>query len=132
MRVAVTSLDRKVEAPVSTPQGRNRFILILDEDGALQEAVPCSDREAVWGTGVSLAHLFVNRQVKAFLTPFCGPVCFHTLHLVGVDVITGIQGIVRDVVTSFWRGDLDPAGEPNIGWDAMSEDHEMRELMKRL
>lgn len=132
MSIAVTSLEDHVEAPVSTSQGRNRFVLILDEEGTLLEAIPCSDREAVWGTGVSLAHLFVNRGVKAFLTPFCGPFCFHILHLVGVQVVTGIQGSVMEVVRRYLRGDLDPVREPNIGWEAMNEDHEVRELMSHL
>jgi predicted Fe-Mo cluster-binding NifX family protein len=132
MSVAVTSMEDHLESAVSNARGRTRFILVVDAQGRLQEVIPCSDREAVWGVGLSLAHLFVNRGVRAFLTPFCGPCCFETLRLVGVQIVTGIQGSVSQVLADYRSGNLEQAREPNIDWDAMAEDHEMDALMGRL
>ena len=52
--------------------------------------------------------------MKAILTGNCGPNAFRVFDEVGVEVILGINGLVKDVVKQYKEGKLKPASSPNV------------------
>ena len=64
------------------------------------------------GAGIQSAQLMAERGVTAVLTGNCGPNAHKTLSAVGISVIVGCAGGVKDVIEQFKAGKLNPVSEP--------------------
>jgi len=66
------------------------------------------------GAGIQSAQLVAAQNVEFVLTGNCGPNAYETLTAAGVNVVTGCQGTVAEVIEHFKGGHLNAAGEPNV------------------
>ncbi len=116
MKVAVTSKGPGLEDQVEARFGRSPYFLIVDaeKDTLDFETVQNPNTALGGGAGVQSAQMMSERDVKAVLTGNCGPNAFSVFDQVGVQVITGVEGTVRDAVEQFKAGELTPATEPSV------------------
>jgi predicted Fe-Mo cluster-binding NifX family protein len=122
MKIAIMSTHKDLDSPVEMDFGKSYYLLIVDMDSMEFEAFHSSDIDVVSGVGVRTAQLIANKGAEAFLTYYCGPFSFETLSMIGVKVVTGVKGTVREAIENFKQGKLKYAKGPNIDVRFMREE----------
>lgn len=115
MKIAVTAEGNNLNAKVDPRFGRCRYFIILDLEKNSVETIENSNAQFSGGAGVQSAQLMVSLGVKAVLTGNAGPHAFQALQAAGVQVITGVSGVVKDVIEKYKRGEYRPTQEPSVG-----------------
>jgi len=122
MRVAITATEPRLDAAVDPRFGRCRCFLVVETDDMSFEALDNASQELGQGAGIQSARLMADKGVKYVLTGNCGPNAHQGLSAVGIGVIVGCAGTVRDVAEQFKSGQLRPTDQPNVpGHAGMSD-----------
>ncbi len=115
MNIAVTSKGNTLDSEVDPRFGRCQWFLIVNTDDMTFEAVENANTAAGGGAGVQSGQLMAERDVKCVLTGNCGPNAFSTLQAAGIQVITGVGGVVRDAVEHYKAHSLSASDAANVG-----------------
>lgn len=115
MKIVVSSSANNLEAPLDPRFGRCPYLLIIDTDTMQFEAVANAAAEAGGGAGIQTAQVIADKGAKAVITGNVGPNAFKALSAVGVEIITGAAGSVREVVEKFKLGGYPRTGAPTVG-----------------
>jgi predicted Fe-Mo cluster-binding NifX family protein len=114
MKIAVTStgptLDEKIEARF----GRCPYFVLVDPNTLQFESIPNPNISLGGGAGTQSAQLMAEKGVTVVLTGNCGPNAFKTFGAAGIQVITGVDGVVREAVERFKSGQLTGASAPSV------------------
>lgn len=114
MKIAVTATGKDLDSAVDPRFGRAQYILILDPDGSLLEAVDnAAGFGAFSGAGIQAGKLLADRKVDVLITGHCGPNAFRTLQAAGIRVVAEQSGSVRDAFARFNRNEVAFAEGPN-------------------
>ena len=103
-----------MDTAVDPRLGRCAYLIIVDPETMLFETLENSNSVATGGAGISTAQTLINRGVQVVLSGNCGPNAYRTLSAVGVQVITGLTGKVREAVEAYKSGKLQPGKQPNV------------------
>jgi predicted Fe-Mo cluster-binding NifX family protein len=115
MKIAITATGKQIDSQVDPRFGRAQFILILDESGAVLEAVDNSQNlNAMKGAGIQAGKVLSDRKVDVLLTGYCGPNAFTTLKAAGIKVGVEQSGTVKDALDRFNRNEVKFADQPNV------------------
>ncbi|MGO9570206.1 MAG: NifB/NifX family molybdenum-iron cluster-binding protein [Desulfomonilaceae bacterium] len=115
MRIAITATGTDVDSQVDPRFGRAQFILILEESGAIVEAVDNSQNlNAMRGAGIQAAKILSDKKVDVLMTGHCGPNAFTTLKAAGIKVGIEQSGTVKDALDRFNRKEVEFADQPNV------------------
>jgi len=115
VKVAVTSSGDGLGAPIDPRFGRAaKFILVDTETGSVQVEDNTQNLNAAQGAGIQAAQNVSRLGAQVLLTGHCGPKAFATLRAAGIQVITGVEGTVGEVVERFKRGELSPSDSPDV------------------
>ncbi|MFZ5785300.1 MAG: NifB/NifX family molybdenum-iron cluster-binding protein [Acidobacteriota bacterium] len=114
MKVAVSSTGSTLDAAIDPRFGRCQTFLLVETDDLGFEAVANGSFTLGGGAGIQAALLVAQRGAKAVLTGNCGPNAHQTLTASGIQVVVGCSGTVRDAVSRFAAGALEPAPAPNV------------------
>jgi len=130
MKIAITAQGKDLNAPVDFRFGRCPCFIIVDTDSMEFEAYENPAMMAPGGAGVQAAQFVASLGVTHVLTGEVGPNAYLALTAAGIQVITGVQGTVGEVVKAFKEGKLAsgiPAG------DISQEDlNSLRERLERM
>ena len=114
MRIAITATEPTLDAAVDPRFGRCPYFLIVDPDNLAFEAIENASVALGGGAGIQSAQLMAEKGVTSVLTGNCGPNAHQTLSAVGIEVIVGCGGAVRDVIQQFKAGQLSAVNQPNV------------------
>jgi len=115
VKVAVTSSGDGLGSPIDPRFGRAaKFILVDTETGSVQVEDNTQNLNAAQGAGIQAAQNVSRLGAQVLLTGHCGPKAFATLRAAGIQVITGVEGTVGEVVERFKRGELSPSDSPDV------------------
>ena len=114
MRIAITVAEPTLDAAVDPRFGRCPYFLIVDPDDLTFEAIQNESVALGGGAGIQSAQLMAEKGVTSVLTGNCGPNAHQTLAAVGIEVIVGCSGVVRDVIQQFKAGQLGATNQPNV------------------
>ncbi len=114
MKIAVSSTGPDLDSQVDPRFGRCRYFIIIDRETREFEAVQNPHVLTMGGAGIQSAQLVANKGAEVILTGNCGPNAFQTLSAVGVKVIVGIAGTVREAIERYKKGGLRPATQPSV------------------
>jgi len=114
MKVCISSTNNDLEASVDPRFGRCQYFLFVDSETMNFEAVGNPAFIAGGGAGIQAAQFVVNKGAKVVLTGDVGPNAFQALQAGGVKIVTGTQGLVKDVIERFNKGELGYAGAPSV------------------
>ncbi len=115
MRIAVTSTGADLDSDIDPRFGRAQYILILDQDGTLIEAVDNSQRvNALSGAGIQAGKILADQKVDILLTGNCGPNAFKTLQAAGIKVGVEQSGTVKQALERLNKGEVTFSTEPNV------------------
>jgi predicted Fe-Mo cluster-binding NifX family protein len=114
MKVAISATGVSLDAEVDPRFGRCSYFVIIDPDTMEFEAIDNTGVRASEGAGITAAQLLSNKDVRAVLTGNCGPNAFQVLSTAGIEVITGVSGVLRDAVAAYKSGGLKAISQPNV------------------
>lgn len=114
MKIAVTSTGPTLDDTVEARFGRCPYFLIIDPDTLEFEPLENPNIALGGGAGIQSAQLMANKGVSVVLTGNCGPNAFQTFGAAGVQVITGVNGQVRQAVEQYKSGALSSTAGPNV------------------
>lgn len=115
MKIGVSAIAPSLDAEVDPRFGRCQYFVIVDPQTMEFEALQNSSAMAAGGAGISTAQMIANKGVQVILTGNCGPNAYQTLSAAGLQVITGADGRIRDVVQAYKDGKFQPTAQANVG-----------------
>lgn len=113
MKIVISSTGPSLDSEVDPRFGRCQYFMIVDLDDMSFQALPNKNLAQGSGVGIQSAKLVADQGAKAVLTGNIGPNAQDVLAEVGVDVITGISGTVREKAQQYKNGGLQPSNQPN-------------------
>ncbi|MFO7899075.1 MAG: NifB/NifX family molybdenum-iron cluster-binding protein [Planctomycetota bacterium] len=114
MKVAVTTSDKGLDAPVDPRFGRAPCFVFVDVDTMEAETVENENVTAPGGAGPQAAQLVADKQAEVVLTGNCGPNAYRTLRAAGIQVVVGVEGTAREAVEKFNSGEYAPSDDANV------------------
>jgi predicted Fe-Mo cluster-binding NifX family protein len=108
LKVAVSAIGGTLDSAVSPRFGRCPYYVIVDTETMSFEAFSNTSIGAPSGAGIGAAQLIAEKGVEAVLTGAMGPNAMAVLSQVGIKMVTGAQGSVRQAVEAFKGGSLKP------------------------
>jgi len=105
MKICITSLGPDLDSPIDPRFGRAQYLLLLDQEGNLEEALPNSGIEAMRGAGIAAAQQIVNKGIKILITGNIGPNAFGVLAQSGVKVALVPPGVSVKEAFKMWEQD---------------------------
>jgi len=115
MKICITSRGNNLDSQVDPRFGRCAYFIITDPDTMEFEAIDNVNARTGGGAGIQSGQLVSEKGVKAVLTGNVGPNAFQTLNAANIEVITGVNGIVKDAVIKYKNGEYKPISGPNVG-----------------
>ena len=114
MKVAVSATGENLDAQIDPRFGRCQYFIIVDVDSLKYEAVLNESAMASGGAGIQAAQSVVGMGVEAVITGNVGPNAFQTLNASGIKIVTGANGIVKDAVERYKKGELKETSSPTV------------------
>lgn len=109
MRIAVSSTGQSLDSAVEARFGRCPYFLVVNPATLDFDAVANTSTESGGGSGIQAAQLIATKGVSAVLTGRCGPNALQVLEKAGIQVVTGVSGLVLPAVQQFTAGSLKSA-----------------------
>ncbi|MDD5081194.1 MAG: NifB/NifX family molybdenum-iron cluster-binding protein [Candidatus Omnitrophica bacterium] len=114
MKVCVTSQGADLNAQVDPRFGRCRYFILVDTDTLEFESLDNSAISASGGAGIQAGQFIADKGVKIVLTGNVGPNAFSVLSAAGIEVFTGVNGIVNEVVEKYKNGEYNSSDGPSV------------------
>lgn len=116
MKIVISATGMDLDSPVDPRLGRAACLLIIDSDtGLLMEAIDNSQgRDAAQGAGIRVAALVADKGVGAILTGRVGPKAMPVVEKAGIQVVSDVNGTVREAVEKFRSGSCTQAGVSSV------------------
>ena len=114
MKIAITAVEPSLDAMVEPRFGRSPYFLIVDTDTMDFEAIENPNVALGGGAGIQSAQLIANKGAEVILTGNIGPNAFQALSAVGIKVISGCSGTVRELIEQFKAGKLSPSNTSSV------------------
>lgn len=109
MKVAVSSTGPDLDATVSPRFGRCPYFVIVETATMGYEAIPNTSASNPSGAGIAAAQEVASRGIEAVLSGRFGPKASQVLSQVGIKMVTGAGGTVRQTVEAYKNGGLNEA-----------------------
>ena len=114
MKIAISSVGTILDAQVDPRFGRCAYFIIIDPDTMQFEAVDNANAAAGGGAGIATAQMIAGKSVEAVLSGNCGPNAYEVLSKANIKVISGVSGVIKDVVENYRNGKYEASDKPNV------------------
>jgi len=114
MKIALPAGTPDMTARVENKLGTAPYLLVIDTDDMTFEAIEGPPLTAGPGSGIQAVTLVLGMGAKTLLVGTISPGIARTLRKSGIEIITGVDGTVKDAVERYRRGDFsrpDTAGQ---------------------
>ena len=117
MKIAVSADGPNLESKAGQRVGTSKYFVIVDKETMAFEPVPNPGASSLHGAGVEAIVLVVSKKVDTVLTGYCSPIAMNHLLNNGIEILTGVEGSVSEVVEKYNKGEL----KEHIGVEHKSE-----------
>jgi predicted Fe-Mo cluster-binding NifX family protein len=114
MKIAVSSTGKNMDSQLDPRFGRCAYYLVVDSDDMHFEVYPNESAAMGGGAGIQASQFLASKGVQVAITGNCGPNAVDTLLAAGIELFTGEQGTIRDVVEKYVTGNLKPTNKPTV------------------
>ena len=116
MRIAVTSMEKKLDSAVSVRFGRSSFVFVADTETRIVRIVDTQPYVSLGlGSGAKIAEMLASLGVEWVATGLIGPYSFQILDNGGVKVVSMATGTCREILDRLAAGGLLAADGPTAG-----------------
>ncbi|MEA3560804.1 MAG: NifB/NifX family molybdenum-iron cluster-binding protein [Candidatus Omnitrophota bacterium] len=115
MKICVTAQGDNLDSQVDPRFGRCPYFIIIDSQTLKYEALENPNAVVGGGAGIQSGQLVAGKDVKAVLTGNVGPNAFQTLNAAGIEVISGVSGVVKQAIEKYNKGELKSGSGPSVG-----------------
>jgi predicted Fe-Mo cluster-binding NifX family protein len=112
LKIAVSATNGNLDAQIDPRFGRCSHFIFVDSETMQFEAVQNTSQNAPSGAGIQAAQTVGNKGAKAVLTGRVGPNASQVLSSLGIKIVTGVSGTVREAVENFKSGQLKGSSTP--------------------
>ena len=114
MKLAISAMGRDLDAQVDPNFGRCQCFIIVDSDTLEFEAIENPNIGLMSSAGIQSGQMMADRGVQVILTGNIGPKAFQTLSAASVQVITGVNGTVREAIHNLNSDQLRPVSRATV------------------
>ena len=115
MRICISSLGPDLDSPIDPRFGRAQFLLLLNDKGELEEALPNPGISAMGGAGIAAAQLIADKKAEVLITGNVGPNAFGVLSISKIQVFLAPPGAsVKDAFSMWKENKLTPIQAPSV------------------
>ena len=104
MKIAVSATSGNLDAQIDPRFGRCPYFVIIDPETMKFEPIQNASQSAPSGAGIQAAQIVANTGAEVVLTGNVGPNAFQALSSLGIKIITGVLGTVKEAVEKFKSG----------------------------
>jgi predicted Fe-Mo cluster-binding NifX family protein len=101
MKIAVSADGSNLDARVAHRFGISAYLIIVDPETMEFEPVPNPGASGQRAAGVQTVVLAISKGVDTVLTGYCSPTAIKYLSDSGIDVVTGVKGMVSEAVAQY-------------------------------
>lgn len=113
MRIAVTSMEKSLDAPVSRRFGRSLYIFVAETETRVVRIIDNGAFAGMGlGAGAKTAEMLSRLEVSWVATGEIGRESFQILQNSGIHVVTCANGTCREVLDRLDAGGLIPSEKP--------------------
>jgi predicted Fe-Mo cluster-binding NifX family protein len=113
MKILISATGPSLDSEVDPRFGRCQYFIVVDLEDMSFEALPNTNLGQGSGVGIQSAKVVADQGAGAVITGNIGPNAQDVLSEVGVDVITGVSGTVREAAQQYKTGELQLSHQPN-------------------
>ena len=113
MKICITATSEGLDSEVDPRFGRCSHFIIYDPDTRSVESISNASVAASGGAGIKAAEIIANAGVAVLLTGGLDPNAFSIFGELGIDVLVGAKGTVREAISQYEAGELQPIRSPN-------------------
>ncbi|CAG35071.1 NifB/NifX family molybdenum-iron cluster-binding protein [Desulfotalea psychrophila] len=107
MKIAITATGPNLDSPIDPRFGRAAYIIIVDPESMIFEAVDNSTNvNSFKGAGIQAATMVHDKGAEVLMTGYCGPKAFQIIETAGIKVVSDTTGTVANAVEKFNKGNL--------------------------
>jgi len=117
MKVAISSTDNHLEAPVSPVFGRCPYFVLVDSETMQFTALPNPAVGASGGAGIQAAQYVIQQGAEAVASGNVGPNALQVLLAAGIAVYAVESGTVREAMEALKAGQLPLVSQPTVSSD---------------
>lgn len=110
MIICIASSETTSDGVISPIFGRCPYYIFYDTEKDSYEALSNPSVTMGGGAGIQAAQFVVNKGAKTVISGNIGPNSAGVLQSAGIEMITGITGLVKDAVAKFKSNELHSAG----------------------
>jgi len=116
MKVAITAVDKTLDAKIDPRFGRSKFFIAIDtETGKFEVVDNTVNLNAAQGAGIQSAANVAELGAEAVITGHVGPKAFSALNAAGIKIYTLAESItVADALELFKSGSLKCADNADV------------------
>lgn len=114
MKIAVTALEKNLDAEFDPRFGRCKYFAIVDLDTGEHVIEENDAVAAMRGAGVKSPQFLAQQGVSAVVTGHVGPNASRALQAAGIKVYITDSGTVSDAITAFEEGKLTCVSEATV------------------
>jgi predicted Fe-Mo cluster-binding NifX family protein len=115
MKIAVTARANNLESEIDPRFGRCSSFLIIDTETMNFTSISNVSNMASGGAGIQAAQTIAKTGVNVVITGNIGPNAFQTLQAAGIKVITGVNGLITDIIKRYKNGEFKETNTPSVG-----------------
>ena len=115
MKVAATAKNNLLDSEIDPRFGRCSYFLIIDTETMEFDTISNESAMSRGGAGIQAAQTVAKTGVDAVITGNIGPNAYQTLSAAGIKVFTGANGIIKDAIEKYKKGELKQTQSPNVG-----------------
>jgi predicted Fe-Mo cluster-binding NifX family protein len=101
LKIAVSSDSSNLNAGVAQRFGISHYLIIVDTETMEIEAIPNPGAAGKAAAGVQAVVIAISKEVDTVLTGYCSPTAMKYLRDNGIEVVTGVEGIVAEAVAQY-------------------------------
>jgi len=111
MKLAVSAFGNNLNSQIDPRFGRCAFFLVVDSKDMSFSAFRNEGSELGGGAGVQAAQFVASKGAGVVITGNCGPKAEKALAAAGIELLTGQQGIISDIIKKHIKQEPTPADE---------------------
>ncbi|MGD2155363.1 MAG: NifB/NifX family molybdenum-iron cluster-binding protein [Anaerolineales bacterium] len=108
MKIAISAVEARSDAPIDPRFGRCAFFIIFDTDTGNWNALPNPANQSLGGAGTRAAQFITNQDVEVVISGRFGPKAQSALEAVGIELFKAHQAQVDTLVEAYQAGQLIP------------------------